>query len=202
MAKYKSNDLLDESSNDVRRLMDAAAFLQQTDAVKLAYTTDEKKWSVVQILEHLNAYNRHYLPVNDKELPVLPLQHNAWFSSGYWGEKFTKAMKPTTVYQIRNKMKAMKAYTFANGLHVETVLGEFLAHQKHLLQLLDRAGSSDLNAIRIPTTLTTLLKLKLGDLFRFLIAHEQRHLVQARNMLKEVGVTTEKFPAILQASKL
>ena len=47
-------------------------------------------------------------------------------------------------------------------------------------------------------TLTTLVKLKLGDTFRFLIAHEQRHMIQARNTLKAVGITTDKFPVILQ----
>ena len=200
MPKYKSEDLLNELTTDVRRIKESAQFFQSTDQTKLAYSPDKEKWSVVQVLEHLNAYNRHYLPKIEKELSVVTQSDNAWFTSGYWGEKFTKMMKPSNVYQVKNKMKAMKDYTFSNNLNIETVLKEFCDHQDKLIKLLEMAKSRDLNAIRIPITLTSLVKLKLGDMFRFLIAHEQRHMIQARNTLKEIGVTTEKFPVILHVA--
>ena len=110
-------------------------------------------------------------------------------------------MKPSNIYQVKNKMKAAKAYTFANSLNVETVMKEFLAHQDRLLRILELAKQRDLNAIHIPITLTTLIKLKLGDMFRFLVAHEQRHMIQARNTIKEVGVTTDRFPVLFHATQ-
>lgn len=200
MARFKSEDLLNELTADVRRIRESAAFFQSSDPMKLVYTPDETKWSVVQILEHLNAYNRHYLSLMEKELSIVTHSNSTWFTSGYWGEKFAKMMKPTNVYQVKNKMKAMKAYTFGNDLNVDTVLKEFIAHQERLVKLMDMARNRDLNTIRIPITITSLVKLKLGDLFRFIIAHEQRHMIQARNMLKEVGVTTDKFPVIVHAA--
>lgn len=200
MPKFKSEDLLNELITDVRRIKESAEFFRNCDQTKLAYSPDKQKWSVVQILEHLNAYNRHYLPLIEKELAVVTQNSNTWFEPGYWGEKFTKMMKPTNVYQVKNKMKAMKAYTFSNNLNINTVLSEFMAHQEKWLKVLEMAKSRDLNAIRIPITLTSLIKLKLGDIFRFLIAHEQRHMIQARNTLKEMGVTTERFPVILQVA--
>ena len=200
MPKYKSEDLLNDLITDVRRIKTSAEFFQNSDQTKLTYSPDKQKWSIVQILEHLNAYNRHYIPLMEKELTVVTHDNNAWFESGYWGEKFTKMMKPNNVYQVKNKMKAMKAYTFSNNLNIGTVLKEFLGHQDKLLQLLELAKSKDLNGIRIPITLTTLIKLRLGDMLRFLIAHEQRHMIQARNTLRETGVTTDKFPVILQVA--
>jgi uncharacterized damage-inducible protein DinB len=200
MAKYKSEDLLNELITDVNRIKESAEFFKNCDQTKLAYSPDKAKWSVVQIFEHLNAYNRHYLPVIEKELAVVTTANNPVFTSGYWGEKFTKMMKPGNVYEIKNKMKAMKAYSFSNNLNIETVLKEFLAHQEKLVKLLELAKARDLNNIRIATTLTSVLKLKLGDMFRFLIAHEQRHMIQARNTLKEMGVTTDKFPVIMHVS--
>lgn len=200
MPKYKSEDLLNELISDVRRIKTSAEFFQNADQTKLAYSPDKEKWSIVQILEHLNAYNRHYLPLIEKELAVVNGNTSAWFESGYWGEKFTKMMKPNNVYKVKNKMKAMKAYTFSNDLNIDTVLQEFLDHQDTLARLLEMAKDRDLNAIRIPITLTSLIKLKLGDMLRFLIAHEQRHMMQARNTLREMGVTTDKFPVILQVA--
>lgn len=200
MSKYKSEDLLNELIADVRRIKDSATFFQNSDQTKLAYSPDKEKWSVMQVLEHLNAYSRHYLPKIEKELAIVTEGNNGIFTSGYWGDKFTKMMKPTNVYQIKNKMKAMKAYTFTNNLNIQAVLKEFMAHQDQLIKLLELAKSRDLNNIRIPITLTSMIKLKLGDMLRFLIAHEQRHMIQARNTLKEMGVTTDRFPVILQVA--
>jgi uncharacterized damage-inducible protein DinB len=198
MARYKSEDLLNDLTKDVQRIKESAQFFQSSDPNKMAYCPDKNKWSVVQVLEHLNAYNRHYLPLIEKNLSIVTHSNNAWFTPGFWGDMFTKKMKPDNVYQIKNKMKAMKAFTFPNSLNVEKVLSEFLAHQDKLLKLLEMARHRDLNAIRIPITVSSLVKLKLGDMFRFLIAHEQRHMIQARNTLKEMGVTTDRFPVILQ----
>jgi uncharacterized damage-inducible protein DinB len=199
MAKFKTEDLIAELKGDVQHIIEAAEHIRTTDKNKLVYQINKEKWSVVQILEHLNAYSRHYLPAIGKAMDEDEGQRNAWFESGFWGNYFTKSMKPTNIHEVKNKMKAMKAYTFPNSLNVEKVEKEFLEHQHKLLELLDQAKNKDLNSIRVPITLTTMIQLKLGDIFRFLIAHEQRHMIQARNTLKAVGITTDKFPVILQA---
>ncbi|HVE61087.1 MAG TPA: DinB family protein [Chitinophagaceae bacterium] len=198
MAKFKSEDLTKELKEDVQHLQAAAEHLKNTDKSKLVYAVNEGQWSVVQCLQHLNAYGRHYLPAIEKAIAVKTGEKNAWFNSGFLGDYFTKSMKPTNVYEIRNKMKAMKSFTFPNSLNVDTVIKEYIDQKTKLQQLLDIANDRDLNSIRLPITLTKLIKLKLGDLFRFLIAHEQRHMIQARNTLKSTGVATDKFPVILQ----
>ncbi|RYD97066.1 MAG: DinB family protein, partial [Sphingobacteriales bacterium] len=62
MAKYKTEDLLQQLRTDVERMRAAAEFFKHTDKNKLIYTPSAEKWSVVQILEHLNAYGRYYVP--------------------------------------------------------------------------------------------------------------------------------------------
>ena len=44
---------------------------------------------------------------------------------------------------------------------------EFLQHQHQLLNLLEISHHADLNKIRVPTTLHSFIKLKLGDTFSF-----------------------------------
>jgi hypothetical protein len=58
------------------------------------------------------------------------------------------------------------------------MLEEFIHHQHQLLQSLQIAGNANLNKIRISISINKWIKLKLGDTFRFLIAHEQRHFLQ------------------------
>ncbi|WP_066404523.1 DinB family protein [Flavisolibacter tropicus] len=201
MAKFKTEDLIAELKEDVQHILEAAEHIRTSDKNKLVYQIDKEKWSVVQILEHMNAYGRYYLPAIAKALEEDKSPRNAWFESGFWGNYFTKTMKPSNVRVIKNKMKAMKAYCFPNSLNVEQVTNEFIQQQQILLGLLDRAKDKNLNAKRIPITVTSLIKLKLGDVFRFLVAHEQRHMIQARNTLKAVGVTTDRFPVILTTSE-
>jgi hypothetical protein len=200
MAKFKAEDLLKDLKTDVENIKQAAGFFKEVDKTKLVYQPAEGKWSIVQVLEHLNAYGRFYIPAMEKAITEKKTARQAWFTAGFWGNFFTNSMKPKNVYEIKNKMKAAKAYSFSNSLNVETVLNEFNSQQDQLIRLLDMAQHVDLNAIRLPITISKVIRLKLGDVFRFLIAHEQRHLIQARNTLNTVGITTDKFPVILQVA--
>ena len=202
MKKFKSEELINQLQADVKQIIAAANHLETADPVKLNYCPEEGSWSVAQVLEHLNAYNRYYLPVIEKSMIHISKDTSAWFIPGFWGNYFTKMMMPKNVYEIKNKMKASRNYAPSKGVNVEAVFREFLQHQNKLSQLLDVARRRNLNTIHIPISISKLIRLKLGDTFRFLIAHEQRHMIQARNAIKAVGVATDKFPVILEAARL
>lgn len=202
MAKFKTEDLLNELKADVHKIIASAEQMMEADKPKLVYQCSKKEWSVVQVMEHLNAFNRFYLPHIERALAARNDTRNAWFNSGFWGDYLTKSMKPTNVFEIKNKMKSMKSYSFPNSLNVNSVFNEFLQHQQKLLDLMDASKDRDLNAIKIPVTISKMIKLKLGDTFRFLVAHEQRHMVQARNTIRKVGVSTSKYPVIMDSPKL
>lgn len=202
MKKFKSEELIDQLEADVRHLIAAAEHLQQADAVKLSYPPAEGKWSAAQALEHLNMYNRYYLPMIEKAMVHIPKEVNAWFVPGFLGNYFTNMMMPKNVYEIKNKMKAMRSFRPDRGVNVEGVFKEFIEHQKKLLQLLETARKRNLEQVRIPISISKMIRLKLGDVFRFLVAHEQRHMIQARNAIRATGVSTDKFPVILEAARL
>lgn len=200
MTKFKSEELLNELISDVKNIREAAEYFRCVDKSKMVYCPAEGKWSPVQILEHLNAYGRYYLPEIEKVQASKPTKKTAWFNPGFFGNYFTNSMKPKNVYEVGNKMKSMKSYSFPNSLNVDTVLNEFREQQDTLIRLLERSRDVDLNELRIPVTISRMLRLKLGDVFRFIVAHEQRHMIQARNTLKSMGMATDKFPVILQVT--
>ena len=127
---------------------------------------------------------------------------SAWFVPGFWGNYFTRMISPTNVYEIKNKMKTGKAFIPSKGENVDAVFSEFLQHQNKYLHILEVARRRNLNNIRIPVSISRFIRLKLGDILRFLVAHQQRHMIQARNALKAVGISTDKVPVILDAVKL
>ena len=77
-----------------------------------------------------------------------------------------------------------------------TAPGLLLLEQQHyLVDLLESAKSKNIGSIRTPISISRFIKLKVGDTFRFLIAHEQRHFVQIENVLTALIGITNKFPA-------
>lgn len=202
MKKFKSEELIDKLESDIKQIIAAAEHLRTADPIKLNYTSNQDSWSVAQTIEHLNMYNRHYLPLIEKSMVHITKDISAWFIPGFWGNYFTRMIAPTNVYEIRNRMKTLKNFTPTVGLNVDAIFNEFLQHQNKYLHLLEVARRRNLNNIRIPITISRFIRLKLGDIFRFLVAHEQRHMIQARNAVKAVGISTDKFPVILEAAKL
>lgn len=68
-----------------------------------------------------------------------------------------------------------------NPLHSnldEAVIERFISQQTLLLELLRRSKDINLNQIKIETSFSKLIKLKLGDVFAFVINHNLRHLKQ------------------------
>jgi len=147
------------------------------------------KWSAAQVIEHLNTYNRYYLPEIGKGISKSGKDlsaSTAEFTPGWFGAYFTKMMRPTADGRIKNKMKALKNHRPAAALDVKQVLDEFIRKENLLLQLLQDARTVHMGKLRIPISISRFIKLKLGDTFNFLIAHQQRHFLQLNRTLEAV----------------
>lgn len=184
--KYNSNALLDSLQGDVRQIILQANQLLQYPSTALQQQPAPDKWSVAQALEHLNIYSRYYINAIEHKLHLNQSGPNDFFSPGWLGNYFTKLMKPKADNTIAKKMKAPKNAIPSTHPDAALVLQEFIKHQHHLLNLLQIAKGVSLHYIRIPTSLSKLISLKLGDTFCFFIAHEQRHFLQIKNTLTAI----------------
>ena len=184
MKKINSNTLLQNLQDDVRQIILDANHLQQIPQEVLMKQPTPNTWSVAQVLEHLNIYSRYYMEAIEKQIHRSQTAASNSFVSGWLGNYFVNLMKPTEENTIAKKMKAPKNALPSLQPNVADVLNEYISHQHHLLNLLSIAASTDLNANRIPTSLSKIIKLKLGDTFRFFVAHEKRHFLQIVNVLK------------------
>jgi hypothetical protein len=190
--QYNSDTLLESLQADVRQIILEADRLKSISPTDLQKTPAPGKWSVAQVLEHLNFYNRFYIPAIEQKLHLSQCGPSATFTPGWLGNYFTNIMKPKPDNSIPKKMKAPKNAEPAAQPDAEAVLDEFISHQHHLLNLLKIAKSANLNSIRIPTSLSKLITLKLGDTFRFFIAHEQRHFVQIQSTINCLQLNIRK----------
>jgi DinB superfamily len=194
MKPFKSLALLEALEADTRQLILIAVHLQKEDSEILLKQPAPGKWNIARVLEHLNSYGRYYLPAIEKSLEAdQPAKEK--FSSGWLGNYFTKLMKPGVDGKIGNKMNAPKNHRPRPDTDIKSALDNFLEQQQRLLQLLEAAKQKDIGNIRTPISISPFIKLKVGDTFRFFIAHEQRHFLQIGNLLALVKETTNKFQA-------
>ena len=106
--------------------------------------------------------------------------------SNWIGRKFIAMMHPDN----KKKIKTVKNMNPILGLQSKlnrSSVHEFLKHQHALLRILASAKHTDLNRANIPVEFFRLIKMRLGDALQFVVVHEQRHLIQARNVLSRAS---------------
>ncbi len=143
-------------------------------------------WSAAQCLEHLNIYGRHYLPAIEQAIEKAKKQGSRpekQVQPGWLGKWFTNLMLPQPDGSLKTKMKAPKNAIPAASPDARAMLAEFIEHQEKMLALLAAANEVNLNSVRVPSSLSPLIRMRLGDTFAFVIAHLERHVLQAEKAL-------------------
>lgn len=175
--EFTNEGLIQDLVERTRRNIGRAEALQKRTEMELNKKQNSDAWSALECVEHLNRYSRFYLP--ELELKISKgnsVQSNAVFKSGVLGNYFAKS--------VSNKPKVNKMKTFRemnpNGsqLHA-SVLAIFIADQRTLLAILEKAKGIDLKRTKTAISISKLLKLRVGDTLRVVIYHNERHLAQA-----------------------
>ena len=137
-------------------------------------------WSILQCLDHLNSYGLYYLPQISEALKTARRSDTANYNSGWLGDYFTKIMSPETGTK---KFKAFKDHLPSKVLDSKRVISEFLRQEELLLNYLIDSKGVDMASVKIPLSIVPFVGIRLGDTFRFLLAHNRRHLLQAKRNL-------------------
>ncbi|HNP23750.1 MAG TPA: DinB family protein [Panacibacter sp.] len=196
MKKYNTKLLTEKLQQQTGVLLDKAVQeWQMMSPAKFAEQPAAGEWSAMQCLDHLNMYGDYYLPAIEKVIndAKQQLQQPAIvFKPGILGNYFTNMMRPGDDGRPAKKIKAFKNYNPTANSDSDVVIAKFIEQQEKLLALLDESKLIDLNKCRVPVSIAPYIKLKLGDVFMFLIAHNYRHVLQAERSLQHAGITATK----------
>ena len=66
----------------------------------------------------------------------------------------------------------------------KSIINDFIDQQKEFLDLLKKSENINLNKPKIRISISKFVKLKLGDALRVNIYHNERHVIQALNAIK------------------
>lgn len=179
--KLKKKDLLDELEQELRnQLLFVHDQLINCSKEKLLKSSSTGGWSILQCLDHLNSYGLYYLPRIELALKKCKKSDSEYYLSGWLGDYFTKMMSPDT---SGKKYKALKGHIPIEVPEPSRVLSEFIRQEELLLSFISELLERDPASVRIPISISPVIRLKLGDTIRFIVAHNKRHLLQAARNL-------------------
>jgi len=178
---FNTQQLILELKNYTNEHINFAKELKSISEVKLQAKINSKYWSVLECIEHLNLYAVFYNKEIQKRIETSNYKESSVFKSGFLGNKFSLDMLP------KEGMKTMNTFKSKNPIHSnlnkEEVLDTFIKYQYEMLNLLKLSEENNLTKIKTSLTIP-FLKFKLGNTLRFVIYHNERHIVQAKKALK------------------
>lgn len=176
-----TTELIADLTQRTKQVLRDAQELKTHSLANLNARESSVSWSALECIEHLNRYGEFYLPEIEMKIADSGYGPEKIFKSVLLGDYFAKSMLP------KDSMKKMKTFSdkdpLGSRLDME-VLVKFIDQQHKLLDLLEQTGEVSLVKTRIPTSISKWLTLKLGDAFRVIIYHNQRHIKQAKKAIK------------------
>ena len=192
----KSEKLVQALLEQTRQIMNQVEKLKTNDLYTLTWKENEVSWSILECLEHLNLYGDFYLPQIEGKIRNSNTKTEMEFKSGFLGNYFAKTILP------KEKLNKMKTFKDKNPLNADldrSVIDRFLNQQIKLLNLLNQSRNVSLNKVNIKTSISSLIRLKLGDTFQFLINHNIRHLRQIDRIQPTINNASQPSGVLLQA---
>lgn len=177
----QSDTLIQSLIEQTHEIITKVEQLKELDTPTLLWRENPTSWNILECLEHLNLYGDFYLPEMERKIRNSHTKSEKEFKSGFLGNYFANSMLPKAKL---NKMKTFKDKNPLNATLDHSVIDRFLKQQLQLLELLELSKNVSLNKVKTSISITKLIKLKLGDTFRFYINHMLRHMNQIDNILR------------------
>lgn len=154
---------------------------------------DNESWSINEIFAHLNEYAKYYHPtIASKIKNTRYKEPKDIFISSPLGRSAWKSMKLGNARNIKRKFKTPRSYnpfhnpSMVSGNDIEL----FKNDQEELLHIIDEAATVNMRKVKIPISISKIVRLRLGDALMFVIYHNERHMQQALSILGN-----SKFPS-------
>lgn len=153
---------------------------------------DADSWSINEIFAHLNEYAHYYQQAFSSKIARTRFRDpKEQFISSPLGRSAWKSMKLGNAKNVKRKFKAQRSYnpTLHPELITENSIEQFDDYQHNLLTIIDDAATVNLRKVKIPISMSKIVRLRLGDALLFVVYHNERHIYQALSVLAH-----SKFP--------
>ncbi len=174
--KIKSDALINDLIARTEQYIRDAEQLKKTEPTDLNKRNGPNQWSALECIQHLNLYGEFYLPEIIKRIQESRHDTELIFKSGWLGNYFAEMMLPK---EKLNKIKTFKDNNpLGSQLDISTI-DRFIKQQHQMIEMLEQSRKISLTKTKTAISISRWIKLRLGDTFRVVIYHNQRHIKQA-----------------------
>lgn len=159
------------------------SFLRLTEQ-QLHFKPAPDKWSIAEIFGHLNIVHNIYTRIILSRIALAPDVKGEQYRSGWLGDWLYRKMMPRPDGTVFRLPSPRSLHASREGLDGQEELERFLQQCDALDDILRHVSTKDLQGIRIPVSFAKVLRLRLGDNLRYMVAHNERHLLQAHRVLQ------------------
>ena len=148
----------------------------------------EARWSIGQCVEHLNITIERYIPVLQRaeaDARSKGRLRPGPFALGFFERWFLKTMEPPP----RRRMRTGKSFIAALDLDPPATLHRYVTLHDRFRACIRDADGIDLKSVKVRSQFGP-ISWSLNGTFAILLAHERRHIWQAREVRKDPA-----FPA-------
>jgi hypothetical protein len=189
------NSELDGYLEEIRYIrQDVAAIVANLGESQFTWRPAPDRWSIGECFEHLNLTAAAFIPAIDaaiEDARASNLRSDGPFVYPLFERMFVASNEPPP----RRRFRAFRAYRPPSRLSPDTVMNGFSAWQDRLADRIKGADGLDLRRARRRSPILPLMKWSLGTMFALVLAHERRHIWQARQVRNE-----RRFPEAEQLS--
>ena len=165
---------------------DAGALVSPLSDAQFSWSPSPDVWSVAQCIEHLNVTARAYLPALDEGIASAiraGVYGTGPFTYTILGRLMVRSMEPPPLFRFKAPTIFAPPATPQTQRTRSEIMAGFRGYQVQYIDRLRQANGVDLAKAKVASPANRLLHLSLGSGFALQIAHERRHLWQARQIL-------------------
>ncbi|NRA13467.1 MAG: DinB family protein [Crocinitomicaceae bacterium] len=153
---------------------------------QMKWRPDPGFWNIAEVLAHLNEYSRNYQPTFKRKIENTRFTSvKEVFVSSPLGRAAWKSRKLGNAKNIKRKFKAQKGSnpSLDSSLITGREFEDFIKHQTDLQSIFELAQTVNMNRVKIPISISKIVRLRLGDALLFVIYHHERHVQQVVNLV-------------------
>jgi len=177
MEKENWIEQINKTTNDFKK-----TFESLTDD-QMNWKPNKQTWSIAQNIDHLIVINKSYFPILNSIRQgnyKTPFIGKFNFITNFLGKSLLKAVQPTT----KKKTKTFPIWEPTQNTELTDILNEFEKHQEDLKLQIENSGDLLKKETVISSPANKNIVYKLKTAFDIIVTHEQRHLEQAKEVLK------------------
>ena len=157
-----------------------------------SWKINQSSWSINEIFAHMNDYAKFYHSTFLERIEKTRFREpNSIFMSSPLGRSAWKSMKLGNAKNVKRKFKSPKANNPSLDISLLTgnEVSDFEKGQIELLSIIEKATTVNLRKVKVPISISKLIRFRLGDALMFLVFHNERHVQQVLNVMEH-----PKFP--------